>query len=349
MASMQQIDEAVYLDAATVLACQKSLMVFVDEFWNVIESQPFVRNWHHDLIAEHVEAVSAGQIENLLINIPPGCTKSLMVCVMWPCWEWVRDPSLRWFFASYHQHLATRDSTKCRKLLESPKFQRWWGKRILFASDQNQKTYYETTVGGYRLATSIGGHATGEHMDRIVVDDPHDVEQSLSDTQRKQATDWWDLTMSTRGVSRRVRRVIVMQRLHTDDLTGHILETESDQWEHICLPMRAEAKRMKTTVLGGFDPRKKEGELLFPKLFSEGDVKKLEASWGCMVWPDSCNSDLRLWVVACSSVTISRWCRHLRRTRCDCVIGTRQRRLMEVPTLVAAKWLCTVASSTSRI
>ncbi len=206
-------------------------------------------------------------------------TKSLLVSVFWPCWEWANDPSVRWFFASYDQRLSTRDSVKCRTLIKSPKFQSFFGNRFQFVDDQNQKVYFETNHGGYRLAASIGGHGTGEHPDRIVIDDPNDVEGAASDSQRQATIDWWDLTMTTRGVAHDVRRVIIMQRLHESDLSGHILASEDD-WVHICLPMRYEPGRMKTTVLGGFDPRKTDGELLFPNLFDEGKVAEMEKKLG---------------------------------------------------------------------
>jgi len=270
------------LDAATARCCELSLIDFVEEMWPAIESQPFVRNWHHEVICDHLQAVSRGELENVLINIPPGCTKSLLVAVMWPCWEWVSDASVRWFFASYHQHLASRDSTKSRALVNSAKYQRFWGDRYHWVGDQNQKTYFENSAGGYRLATSIGGHATGEHMDRIVVDDPHDVESAESDKQRQRVIEWWDQTMSTRGVARGVRRVVVMQRLHEKDLSGHIMgSSEADDWVHVMLPMRYEKERHFVSRLGHEDPRKgRKQELMFPELFDEKTVKSLERKLG---------------------------------------------------------------------
>ena len=119
-------------------------------------------------ICEHLQAVSANQIPRLLINIPPGCSKSLLTSVFWPMWEWITHPEIRWFYASYDQRLSTRDSVKCRSLVFSPWYQSMWGDKFYLTHDQNQKTYYETDKGGYRMATSVGGHGTGEHPDRIV-------------------------------------------------------------------------------------------------------------------------------------------------------------------------------------
>jgi predicted phage terminase large subunit-like protein len=144
----------------------------------------------------------------------------------------------------------------------------------------SHNTYYETDAGGYRLATSIGGHATGEHMDRQVVDDPHDVEGAESEAQRQRTIEWWDLTMSTRGVTRNVRKVVIMQRLHEEDLSGHIIAHNRGEWERICLPMRFEKGRMKRTSIGGVDKRKHQGELLWPSMFDEKTVAGLEKPLG---------------------------------------------------------------------
>jgi len=281
---------AVGIDPNQIIAalCRKSLHRFVKEAWSVVESAPFVDNWHVGAICEHLQAVTLGQIKNLLVNIPPGCSKSLLTSVFWPMWEWTRDATVRWFFASYDQRLSTRDSVKCRALLSSSWYRRLFvlskdsqsneTERFTLKGDQNQKTYYETDVGGYRLATSVGGHGTGEHPDRVVVDDPHSVLQSESDTERQGVLDWWNLTMSTRGVARGARRVIIMQRLHKEDLSGVVLDQGG--WEHICLPMRYEPNRMVPTCLGWTDPRKEEGELLTPIQFDEEKVAKIEKQLG---------------------------------------------------------------------
>ncbi len=243
-----------------------------------MESAPFVDNWHIGALCEHLQAVTAGQIPKLLINVPPGMGKSLITCVFWPAWEWTNDPTVRWFCASYDQRLSTRDAVRCRALLSRPWYRGRCAQPFRLTPEQNQKTYYETDQGGYRLATSIGGHGSGEHPDRIVCDDPHNVQQAESPLERQSVLDWWNLTMSTRGVSRNARRVIIMQRLHEDDLSGHVLG-EGD-WVHLCLPMRSERGRMQVTPLGWTDPRTEEGTLLCPQQFSEVAVSRLEKALG---------------------------------------------------------------------
>ena len=209
---------------------------FVRQGWAEVESMPLVDNWHVQAICEHLQAVTEGQITKLLINVPPGLGKSLLTSVLWPAWEWMRDPGVRWLFASYDVRLSTRDAVRCCALLKGSWYQARCKNKFRLTGDQNQKTYYETDRGGYRLATSVGGHSSGEHPDRIVCDDPHNVQQAESPTERQAVLDWWDLTMSTRGVARGVRQVIIMQRLHQNDLSGHVLGKEN--WVHLCLPMR---------------------------------------------------------------------------------------------------------------
>ena len=266
------------------LDAERSLYAFVRQAWPHVESATFVPNWHIEMICDHLQAITRGDIENLLINIPPGHSKSLIVSVFWPGWEWVTNPAIRWFFASYDQRLSTRDSVKCRALIASRWFQERWGDRFALANDQNQKTYYETVAGGYRLATSVCGHGMGEHPDRIVIDDPHDPKGAESEAERLSVLEWWDLTMSTRGVSRGVKRVIIMQRLAENDLAGHVL-TEGG-FVHVCLPLRFERGRMAPSPARDSDDRpwtdrrSEEGELLAPDQFPEKAVEAMERRLG---------------------------------------------------------------------
>ncbi len=275
MSTATQGDELAGLEQSVY---RESLHEYVKDAWEHIESAPFVDNWHIGALCEHLQAVTRGEIQDLLINIPPGCSKSLLTCVFWPTWEWSIDPSIRWFFSSYDQQLATRDSVKCRTLVSSPWYQRLWPGKVTIKRDQDQKTYYDTIDGGYRLATAVGGHGTGEHPDRIIVDDPHNVRKAESEAERQNVIDWWDLTMPSRGLSRGARRVVIMQRLHHRDLSGHILSRGG--FVHICLPMRYERDRMPTTVLGWNDPRTEEGELLAKVQFPEDKVARLEKPLG---------------------------------------------------------------------
>lgn len=255
------------------------MLAFVQQAWPYVEPDTkLVGGWHIEAIAAHLEAVAKGQIHNLLVNVPPGCCKSLLVAVFFPAWVWLRKPATRFMFASYQQELSLRDSMKCRGLVESEWYARQWGATTSLAPDQNQKSKYDNVSGGWRMATSPGGRGTGEHPDLLIWDDPHNVRGSESEAERNAVLDWWDGTMSSRGITRNCRRVGVMQRLHENDLSGHVLAKGG--WEHLCLPMEAEPENAKTTALGWTDPRKTPGELLWPAMLTAEKVAGLKREMG---------------------------------------------------------------------
>ncbi len=142
---------------------------FVRDAFAIVEpGTPYVHGWHIDAICDYLEAVTHGDIKKLLINIPPRHMKSLITCVFWPVWEWIKDPAKRWIFASYAQNLSIRDSLKCRRLIQSQWFKDRYGWRFKIIGDQNTKTRFETDAMGFRVATSVSGMGTGEGGDRIV-------------------------------------------------------------------------------------------------------------------------------------------------------------------------------------
>jgi predicted phage terminase large subunit-like protein len=257
----------------------RSLHEFVRQAWHVIEpSTPFVPGWHIDAIIDHLEAVSYGHIRNLLINVPPRHMKSLLVSVLWPAWEWTRSPARRWLFSSYAATLSIRDSVKCRRLLESPWYKARWGHVFMLTGDQNAKMRFDNNRSGYRLSTSVGGAVTGEGGDRIVCDDPHNVADVTSDAIRKSALDGWDIAMSTRvNDPKTSAMVIVMQRCHQRDLSGHLLE--KGNFEHLCLPAEYEGPG-RVTSIGFSDPRTEQGELLWGERFGPQEIEDLKISLG---------------------------------------------------------------------
>ncbi len=257
----------------------RSLREFGRQAWHVLEpSTPFVPGFHIDAIVKHLEAVTRGEIRNLLINVPPRHMKSLLVSVFWPAWEWILHPERRWLYSSYGLHLSIRDSLKCRRLIESPWYQRLFGHHFALTTDQNTKTRFDNDRSGYRLSTSVGGGVTGEGGDRIVCDDPHNVADVASDSVRKTSIDWWDVAMSTRvNDPKTSAKVVVMQRCHQRDLSGHLLEQGG--WEHLCLPAEHEGPT-RTTIIGFSDPRTEIGELLWPDRFGPQEIADLKVSLG---------------------------------------------------------------------
>lgn len=279
-------------DEVVAELCRRRLGRFIEEAWPLVEpSVPYSSGWHIDTICEHLEAVSAGELRRLLINIPPGHMKSLACSVFWPVWDWLTRPSRRWVFASYAENLSKRDSLKCRNIIQSHGgleegtiLQRLGYYRLLellgldwrLTSDQNEKLKYENSETGYRLATSVGGLGTGEGAEIFVVDDPHKADDVASDTKRQSVLDWLDGTISTRLRPPDVASmVVVMQRLHEDDVTGHLLEQGG--YEHLCLPAEYEPSH---PFVWPDDPRTEPGELLWPEVYDQAAVDELKVRLG---------------------------------------------------------------------
>ena len=145
-----------------------SLYEFVKQSWHVVEpGTPFIASWHIEVICEHLEAITCGDLRKLLINIPPRHSKSTIVSVMWPMWEWLVRPEEKFLCASYSGVLSIRDNLKARRLVQSPWYRERWGHMFMLAGDQNAKQRFENDKTGYRLATSVGGTATGEGGSRL--------------------------------------------------------------------------------------------------------------------------------------------------------------------------------------
>src|SRR6266446_10942745 len=259
---------------------RRRLHEFVIQAWHVLEPETTsVDGIHVRAICEHLQAVTEGRLQNLIINVPPGHAKSLLTAVFWPAWVWIDRPETRWLFASYSANLSVRDSVKCRRLVESQWYQERWGNRYQLAGDQNQKHRFENDRTGYRIATSVGGSATGERGDVVGVDDPHSVDQAESDAQRTAAVEWWNGTMSTRlNDFRTGHKVVIQQRLHEADLTGDLLVKGG--FELLCLPAEFEPDRNYTTSIGWTDPRQERGELLWAEKVRREDLDQLKVTLG---------------------------------------------------------------------
>jgi len=263
---------------------RRSLREFIKSSWATIEpARDFYDNWHIDAISEHLEAVAHGDIKRLIINVPPRHMKSISVAVALPAWVWTIMPQKRFLFASYALSLSVRDSVKCRRLIDSQWYKTHFGQTFELTSDQNQKQRFENDKTGYRIATSVDGALTGEGGDIIVIDDPHNVREAESSAVRESVLDWWDQAMQTRLNDPKTGAfVIIMQRVHENDLTGHILKDEYNDWDHLCLPARYEIGHPSPTrsSLGFTDPRTKEGDLLWPERVDEKTLSNLERSLG---------------------------------------------------------------------
>ena len=256
------------ITSAQAKAALGDLHLFVQTFWKFIEPDiEFVDNWHIRELCKLLMDVTAGKIIRTLINIPPASSKSIIVSCMWPAWEWAKQPGLRYLTASYGQHLTIRDNLRVRDICRSDSYRTHYPLR--FVGDQNVKELFKTTQRGWRFATSVGGAGTGEHPDRVLIDDPLTAQQAMSAVERETCVQWFKRTISSRGVARNARIVVIMQRLHEEDLSGYILERGG--YEHVMFPMRFELDRADPR-----DHRTEDGALLWPNVFTEEKVAQLE-------------------------------------------------------------------------
>ena len=204
-------------------------------FTTLTLGQTYVRTWHVDAIAWQLERVRRGEVRRLIINMPPRSLKSIAASVAFPAFVLGHDPSRRIICVSYSGELAKKHSNDFRAVLESS----WY--RAAFPNTRigpfkNTETEIELTARGFRLATSVGGTLTGRGGDIIIIDDPLKPDDALSETKRSAANQWFTNTLLSRLDDKRTGAiVVVMQRVHIDDLTGFLLD-QSDEWEVLSLP-----------------------------------------------------------------------------------------------------------------
>lgn len=213
-----------------------------DCFKELHNGQEWTDNWHIELICERLQREAKRivnrekRVKHLLINVPPRTLKSELVNVFFSVYCWILDPSIQFISSSYSASLSISLSTQARRLIESDWFKAHFP-NIGISKDENTKSKYTTPEGGLRYSTSTGGTVTGMGGDIIVIDDPQNPQLARSETERNNANMFFDETLRSRlndpdkGVF-----IIIMQRLHENDLTGHLLDLEPENWEHICLP-----------------------------------------------------------------------------------------------------------------
>jgi len=254
------------------LLAERSLYDFVSQAWHVVEpGKLFVPGWHTQAISEHLEAVTRGQIRNLLIMVPPGCTKTTTVCIMWPAWEWINSPETRWLFSSYSLPRAQDAAQMCSVLLRSKWYLANWGRKF------HLKTMAETELHnsrlGFRKCVSVQSGTTGEHGDRLVIDDAHNVKDVESDQMRAETIRWHDHAWFNRvNDPMRSTRVVIGQRTHAGDLMGHL--DAMGNYEVLRIPEEFEADRRCSTSIGWSDPRTQDGELMRPERFGPEQIEE---------------------------------------------------------------------------
>jgi len=230
--------------------CRRSLYYFLREFWGEISQDEFKPNWHinyicHELmlLADNV-AKKLPRKYDLIINIPPGSTKSIICSIMFPVWCWLNHFWMRFIVASYSAALSLEHAEYSRDLVRSDKFRKYFPE-LEIKQDKDTKSNFRiqkrikgvVLLGGNRYSTSVGGTLTGFHGHILIVDDPLNPQQAVSEVELASANYWMEQTLSTRKIDKAITpTILIMQRLHQDDPTGHILAKKKDNVKLISLP-----------------------------------------------------------------------------------------------------------------
>ena len=257
-------------------AAPGGLLAFMEYFWDVLEPDtPFLKGWALAAICLHLEAVTAGKITRLLINVPPGACKSLTCNVFFPCWEWAAKnrPGLRYLSLSFSSVNPERDNRKFRDLMVSQKFQDLYGDR--FKLDKTGEELVSNDKTGSKFAAGILGTVTGTRGDRVLLDDPNSVKDE-KDTVRKETARFF-----REGISNRLNHltrsaiIVVQQRVHEEDVSGVILSDEMN-YVHLFIPLLSEEGRRCVTPIWS-DPRKREGVCFWPERYPPAAVEEARA------------------------------------------------------------------------
>lgn len=250
--------------------------------WPIVEPErEFVSGWALQAICEHLEAVSTGQINRLLMNVSPGMMKSLGTDVFFPAWEWgpLRRPDMRYLSFSYSSSLTERDNQRFAAVVQSRRYQELWGDIVKLPPISGAVKVWNKATG-WKIASSVGGVGTGERADRVVIDDPHNVKMAESEAVRKETVRWFRESITSRMNDPLESAIIViMQRVHEDDLAGAILEDMPD-YTHLLIPMEYDGDWRGPTSIGWTDPRTEIGELAFPERYPAEVVARDKTAMG---------------------------------------------------------------------
>lgn len=274
MRTITSLEEALALEDEILRA---SLADFVPEAFKIIDpGKLYEHNWHIDAICEYLQAVHKGEIRKLIVNMPPRSLKSICISICFPAWLLGNAPSSQIIVGSFSKDIAIKHSVDTRLLMESEWYRNLFPHTVI-ADDQNEKRKYQTTKRGHRISTSVGSNITGEGGDYLIVDDPLNPEKALSKVTREMANRWFDQTFVSRQNDKKSSKmIVVMQRLHQDDLTGHLME--QGDWEQLSLPVIAPQKTI--ISIGGKKWTREKGEILHQKREGKKEILDLRKSLG---------------------------------------------------------------------
>ena len=259
----------------------RDLMAFIERsFYELNPQTCFVQSPHIELLASKLEACRRGNIRRLIVNLPPRSLKSHAASVAYVAWLLGHDPSLQIICASYGQDLADKHARDCRTLMMSELYQRLFPQTRI-SSEKQSVSEFLTTAQGMRMSTSVGGVLTGRGADVIILDDPLKPDEAMSETRRTAVNDWYDNSLLSRLNSKETGIIIIiMQRLHQDDLVGHVLET--GDWKVISLPAIAEEDEdyLIESPLGNRHFRRTAGDALQPERESRATLEAMRQTMG---------------------------------------------------------------------
>lgn len=263
---------------------ETSLYEFTQQAWPEIEGDfKFIPSWYLKDVCEHLEALHRGDIQDLIIAIPPRTTKSTICSVMFPSWVWMKNPGERFLCMSHSEDLAIEQAIRHRDVISSDWYKLRWGDRYLLKSDQNQKTKFSNTRGGYRISKGVNSKATGRGATIMIADDMNNARES--DLEREKTNIIWSTSLSTRmNDAGRDKRLLTAQRTGPNDLIDFLLNGKgAKNWVYVMLPMEFEEKRRCETIVlpSTFpnkwkDPRTTEGEVLCPIRFNDKALRRLK-------------------------------------------------------------------------
>ena len=248
-------------------------------FGTLCEGATFKPNWHLDAIAHALEPAQHGLGARLIVNVPPRSLKSISISVAWVAWRLGHDPTLRFLCVSYSAELSNKHARDCRTLMQTEWYRKLFPKTVLGRVAEHD---FDTTARGGRMSTSVGGTLTGRGGDIIIIDDPIKPDEAATEAARRNVNDWYATSLASRLDDKaKGSIVLVMQRVHEDDLTGHLLE--GGGWAHLNLPAIAEIDE---DIALGRDRihRRQTGDLLHPARESRQILDGLKATMGSSVF-----------------------------------------------------------------
>jgi hypothetical protein len=253
--------------------------LFIQEIFPLVSpNSPLMRNWHLEAMAYALIRVLKGEIRRLIITVPPRSLKSICASVAFPAFALGHRPQLRFICASYAENLARAHSRSCRDAMRSPLYQRLFPHTKIVLGQDNQMEF-ATTRGGYRMSTSVGGTLTGRGGNFVIIDDPMKAQDTFSEPARETVLEWFGHTLLSRLDNKAEDSIVlVMQRLHVDDLAGHLLDQGG--WTHLNLPAIAESEH-DVSIGPGRVHRRRPGELLHADREPQSvlDEAKSEMGW----------------------------------------------------------------------